>query len=106
MRNEMFHQIFALLTGALLGVVFFGGLWFTVLKMLSSKRPAVWLIGSLFLRMGITIAGFYFVSNGRWDRLLFCLLGFFVARVIANRVVLMSEKPTYTGQEVSHAPQS
>jgi heme A synthase len=34
----------------LLGVIFFGGLWWTVRKGLSSKRPALCFFGSLLLR--------------------------------------------------------
>ena len=70
----------ALVAGVLLGAVFFGGLWWTVRKGVSSKRPALWFFGSLLLRMSIALAGFYFVSGGHWERLLVCLLGFVVAR--------------------------
>jgi len=32
--------------------------------------------------MGFVITGFYLVSDGHWQRLLVCLLGFFVARLL------------------------
>jgi F1F0 ATPase subunit 2 len=48
----------------------------------SSKRPALLFSGSLLLRMGITIAGFFFVSAGRWQRLMMCLIGFAMARFV------------------------
>ena len=60
----------ALAAGLLLGAFFFGGLWWTVRKGMSAKRPALWFFGSLLLRMSIALAGFYFVSDGHWDRLL------------------------------------
>ena len=60
----------ALAAGVLLGAVFFGGLWWTVRKGLSSEQPALWFLGSLLLRTSITLAGFYFVSGGHWERLL------------------------------------
>jgi F1F0 ATPase subunit 2 len=73
--------------GVLLGLFFFGGLWWTVRRGLTSNRPALWFLGSLLLRTGIVLAGIYFVSGGRWDGLLACLAGFFIARFIVTRLV-------------------
>ena len=78
--NDPVSLGFALVAGVLLGVLFFGGLWWTVREGLSSKRVAMWFLGSLLLRMGVTMAGFYVVSGGHWDRLLLCFLGFIMAR--------------------------
>ena len=44
--------------GLLLGAIFFGGLWFTVRKGVSSQRPALWFFFSLLLRMSVALAGF------------------------------------------------
>jgi F1F0 ATPase subunit 2 len=76
----------ALLAGILLGAMFFLGLWWTVRKGIASPTPARWFIGSLLLRTGITLAGFHFVAAGGWKRLLACLLGFVIARVIVTRL--------------------
>ena len=76
-----------------LGAIFFGGLWWTVRKGVSSGRPVHWFLASLLLRTGIVLGGFYFVSGGHWDRLLACLLGFAIARFIVER---------YTGPPVEH----
>ena len=72
----------AVLAGGLLGGFYFGGLWWTVQKGLSSERPALWFLGSLLLRTSLVLAGFYFVSHGHWSRLVMCLLGFLIARLI------------------------
>ena len=72
----------AFLAGALLGVFFFGGLWWTVQKGMTSERPALWFLGSLLLRTGLILAGFYLVSQDHWSRLVMCLLGFLIARFI------------------------
>jgi F1F0 ATPase subunit 2 len=61
--------------------MFFGGLWWTVRKGVSSRQPALWFFGSLLLRMSLALAGLYVVSGSRWDRLLLCLLGFVTARL-------------------------
>ena len=68
--------------GALLGAFFFGGLWWTVQKGVTSERPALWFLASLLLRTGLTLAGVHFVAQGHWSRLLMCLLGFLIAHLI------------------------
>ncbi|MDD5272870.1 MAG: ATP synthase subunit I [Methylovulum sp.] len=84
--DDIIAGMLALLVGGLLGMVFFGGLWWTVQKSLSSPHPALWLLGSLLIRTGITLAGFYAVSAGAWQRLLLCLLGFVLARQMVIRL--------------------
>jgi len=82
--SETLAGIWALLAGAGLGAVFFGGLWWTVRKGVSSEQPALWFLGSLLVRTGITMGGFYLVGRGHWERLALCLLSFFVARLLAT----------------------
>ena len=84
--NETLILVLAWMAGGGLGAIFYGGLWWTVRKGVSSKQPALWFFGSLLLRMGIALAGFYFVSGGHWYRLLACLLGFVIARFIVTWV--------------------
>ena len=102
--NETLSLVPALVTGVLLGAMFFGGLWWTVQKGVSSKRSALWFFGSLLLRTSIALAGFYFIGRGHWERLLVCLLGFFIARLIVTRLTRAAEKPTCLAQEANHAP--
>jgi F1F0 ATPase subunit 2 len=79
--NEPLNLAAALAAGALLGAIFYGGLWWTVRQGVSSNRVALWFLGSLLLRMGVALAGFYFVAGGHWQRFLLCLLGFVMARL-------------------------
>jgi F1F0 ATPase subunit 2 len=82
---ESLTIMLALLLGSLLGAVFFGGLWWTVRKGVSSKVPALWFLCSILLRTPIAVVGFYLVGRGDWHRLLACLLGFLLARMLATR---------------------
>jgi F1F0 ATPase subunit 2 len=75
----------ALFAGVLFGAFFFGGLWWSVQKGIVSERPALWFLGSLLVRTSVILAGFYFVSQGHWLRLVACLVGFVVARIIVVR---------------------
>ena len=102
--NESLTLVPPMVTGVLLGAIFFGGLWWTVQKGVSSKRSALWFFGSLWLRTSIALAGFYFIARGHWERLLVCLLGFVVARIIVTRLTRAAEKPTCPAPETSYAP--
>ena len=103
--NEALVLILAVGAGGVLGAVFFGGLWWTVRKGVSSERPALLFLCSLLLRMSITLAGFYVVSGGLWERWLLCLPGFVLARVVVTRLTRPSgENQTRPAQEASFAP--
>jgi F1F0 ATPase subunit 2 len=104
--NEAWILILAGLAGAALGALFFGGLWWTVRKSVSSPRPAVWFFGSFLLRTSLTLAGFYGVAGGQWERLLACLLGFILARLIVIGFTRAAQKPTDWVSETNHAPES
>ena len=97
--NEPLTLALAWLAGSALGANFFGGLWWTVRKGVSANQPALWFLGSLLLRMGIALAGFYVVSGGHPDRLLASLVGFVMARPI---VTWLTRTPP--AREAGHAP--
>jgi F1F0 ATPase subunit 2 len=75
----------ALAAGLGLGVFYFGGLWLTVKRLPTARHAAQLLLASAFVRMAVTLAGFYLVAGGEWQRLLMCLLGFFSVRVLMVR---------------------
>jgi len=101
--NEALALILAWVVGLCLGAIFFGGLWWTVRNGLSSRQPAFWFLGSLLLRSGIALAGFYLVASHGFEPLLLCLLGFTVARLVVTQ---MTRTPGETRpvQKASHAP--
>ena len=101
--NETLNLALALVTGVLLGAIFFGGLWWTVRKSISSKQPAFLFLGSLLLRTSIVLAGFCFIAHGHWERLLISLLGFVVARPIVMGFTRAAGKSTHLSQEAGHA---
>ncbi len=94
----------AFLTGGVLGAIFFGGLWWTIRKGIPSKRTAAWFMVSLFLRMAVALTGFYLVGHDHWKRMLVCLAGFFVARLVVTRLNRPQEaNETHTAGEATHA---
>ncbi len=95
----------ALVAGGLLGGFFFAGLWWTIRKGLVSQSPVLWFFGGMMLRMGITLAGFYYAGGEDWRRWLSCLTGFFVARHVVNRLVRMpAGQQNSLAAGTSHAP--
>lgn len=103
--NEPLPLLLASAVGLLLGAIFFGGLWWTVRKGLSSRQPALWFFGSMLLRMGIALAGFYFVGRGDWRRLIACLLGFVVARFVVTWLTRAPVENHHSQTpEAGHAP--
>ena len=104
--NETLSLVLALVAGALLGAIFFGGLWWTVQKVVLSRRSPLWLFASLLLRTAIVLAGFYAIAGGHWVRLLVCLLGFVLARLVVMRLTRLADKPANLKQEASHASYS
>src|ERR1700722_11828405 len=103
--NETLILALSLVAGEALGVIFFGGLWWTIRKGVSSKQPAVWFFGSLLLRMAIALVGFYFIGRGHWHRVVMCLLGFVIARLVIMWLTRSSgENQARPAPEASHAP--
>ncbi len=103
--NEGMRLLLATVAGLLLGAFFFGGLWWTVQRGLTRARPALWFIGSLLLRMGVTVMGFLLVGDGHWQRLALCMAGFIVARWIVHGVTRTTAVPSpHPSQQAPHAP--
>jgi F1F0 ATPase subunit 2 len=84
--SDALTLVLAWAAGMGLGALFFGGLWWTVQRAVSSSQPALWLAGSLLLRTGVVLAGLYRVSGGHWERIVACLAGVVMARVVVMRV--------------------
>lgn len=103
--NEGLTLVLALVVGLLLGAIYFGGLWWTVRKGMTSKRPALLFLGSLVLRTGVVVAGFYVVSDGHWQSLLACLFSFAIARLMVTRIAGPPLEHYVTpDKEPGHAP--
>jgi F1F0 ATPase subunit 2 len=80
------------LAGLLGGSFFFGGLWWTIKRALASTRPELWFLGSLPLRAGLVLTCFHVGANGNGTRLLFCALGFVLARAMILQTVRLAER--------------
>ncbi len=85
--NEILWNLLAVAAGGVLGLLFFGGLWWTLQRALASPRPALWFGASALLRIATATAGFVVISAGLWQRMLLSLIGFWVARWLVQRLI-------------------
>ncbi len=94
--NEVLSLLPAVFAGIVLGVLFFGGLWLTVRKGLDSKNATLIFMGSLIIRMAIVLLGFYYVGADNWQKMMACLGGFLIARIVITRITKkeIQTKPT------------
>lgn len=80
------EPVLSFAAGSLLGVFFFGGLWWTVQRLPHAGSPALLALVSFILRTAAVMGVFYLILTGfsgtGWLRLLAGLAGFILARVV------------------------
>jgi len=86
------YMALAFIAGAGLGILFFGGLWFTVKQALVSRYSALLFLGSSVVRTGLVLVGFYFVAQGSWQRLVIAVAGFIAGRFLVIRLTKSFEQ--------------
>lgn len=91
--------VVCVVTGVALGMVFFGGLWWTTKQMHRFQYPALWFLSGFILRTSTVLIGMYWISDGQWQRLVACFVGFLVARVAVFRLTNKIQKNPQTAVE-------
>lgn len=87
------------LIGISLGLVFFGGLYWTVQKLSDVKHPSLLMSASLLFRMAVLLAVLYYVSKGGYQGVLFAMAGMLLVRIVMTfRVKRPNEKPRKGGE--------
>jgi F1F0 ATPase subunit 2 len=98
--SDLWGYTLAVSAGLVIGLFYFGGLWLTMRHLPKTQRPTLLLIASFFGRLGLSLAAFVVVANGRWQRLLVAILAFFVMRFI-----LVNTWGVEREEEVKHGPE-
>ena len=91
--NSMTALVISFISGLIAGFFFYGGLWLTVKKGVTMKRPALLFGTSFLIRSAIVIMTFYYAGAGQWQRLLICAAGLLVARVIVTYATKEKKEP-------------
>jgi F1F0 ATPase subunit 2 len=92
--TDALHLFASLAAGIILGIVYFRGLWQTVLRLPDFKRPAWSMSWSFLARVGIVVSGFYFIMDGHLERLAMAMAGFIIVRQILVRRLGRIADPT------------
>ena len=104
MMNDIYTLLLVAAAGGVLGIFYFGGLRWTLCKSLTSRAAAVWFSLSFLLRSSVCLYGIYWVGANDFVRILVCLGGFTVARII---VMKLTPGSTFTcdsnANEAGHA---
>ena len=98
----MLEAVSAVAAGFVLGLMFYGGLWWTVRHAADFRRPVLTVLGSALLRMAAVLGGLYFVAQGQWSRVLLCLLGLLIARLAVTWATRLQSPPAPI--QARHAP--
>ncbi len=77
--------LLSFLVGSVTGILYFGGLWYTVRQLPSANRPTLLLIGSFALRLGLLLTAVYLLASAHWSHLLSALVGILLARTLLIR---------------------
>lgn len=79
---EWIKFILPLLIGAVLGILYFGGLWMTVQKVSDTSYPGLLMVGSFLLRIGTLLITFYWLLMFNWTFLGVGFIGFLLSRSV------------------------
>lgn len=86
MDSSPLNLALSALAGAFLGILYFGGLWWTIQK-ISQAGQSVWLLAvSFILRTVLVIGGFFIITDGKLERLAISMLAFFCDQVCVYQV--------------------
>lgn len=76
------YLLLSFLLGAIIGGLYFSGLWFTVRQLPNAGRPALLLIGSFSLRLALFLAAIYLLAASHWSYMVSALAGVLLARTL------------------------
>ena len=82
---DIMNLLASLAAGLILGIIYFRGLWQTVVRLPDFRRPAWSMAWSFVARVGIVMTGFFFIMQGHLERLAVAMAGFLLARQILVR---------------------
>jgi F1F0 ATPase subunit 2 len=83
--NKLIDYVVSFLVGGVTGLFYYAGLWWTVKSLPRSRRPVFLSLGSFYMRIGIALYVFYFVMHNDWRRLVVCLAGFMMVKIIITK---------------------
>lgn len=81
------------LAGAALGVVFFGGLWWTTQRLATSSRPGLLVLVSLLVRVAVLATGLLLLAQLGGGPLVLGAVGLLATRIGLTRLAVHERLP-------------
>ncbi len=72
--------------GIVLGFLYFGSLWLTVRRLPTLRQPALFWLGSFFVRTSLLLFGIFLVGAGHWERMAVCLFAIILIRILLTNI--------------------
>jgi F1F0 ATPase subunit 2 len=82
MRLDPLSLLWGFGAGVGLGLIYFGALWLTVVRIGRVRRPWRLWLASFALRLALVLAAFYALLNHGWPVLAAALVGFLIGRQV------------------------
>ena len=82
--------VLACLWGVILGLFYFGGLWWTLSSLPKKAKPKIWLGLSYAVRMSVALLGFWIVLGRGLAPFIVTIVMFFLVRFIITRRLCMA----------------
>ena len=79
--------------GVAVGLFYFGGLWWTVRRIPTSRRPGLLVLSSFWIRTGVAAAALIPLARIGWPPLVAALAGTLLVRVVAVRLFAPGPRP-------------
>ena len=79
--------------GLTLGLLFFGGLWWTTQRLATSSRPALVVSVSLLVRTGVLALALVVLARADVSLLVGAAVGLVIARIVLTRAAINSRLP-------------
>ncbi|MGB5823838.1 MAG: ATP synthase subunit I [Proteocatella sp.] len=78
-------MLIVFITGIGFGIIFFGGLHYTVKLITKVRNPALLIAGSLIIRMAVLVFGFYYIRDGSYLNMPVALMGVILVRIVMTQ---------------------
>lgn len=96
-KTEALTWGLAAIWGIVLGIFYFGGLWWTVRSLSRKNRPKLWVGLSYLVRTSLVLLGFWLVMRKDLLAFFFTLVAFFLMRFVMIRKLGLSEESRKNG---------
>jgi len=83
--DEILILCLMLVSGFVLGVLYFLGLWLTLKDLPSTKRWGLKVFVSFIIRVSLLAAAFFYLMGQDWERMVALIMGFWFARMVMIR---------------------